>query len=509
MFISEEKSEVPDFRGHGWLSEIKSQLGRNSTAIAGIIFVASLIFFIIFEVFATAHSEFWTDEAFALWASDPHLPFRDAFFDRILGDTNAPTYFSLLYFAQMLAGDGRTAILILNGFVGAAFFALLIWTASRKRLLPIALLAASLFILSALGLTLIPEGRVYETAMLATLNAAFLAAACLERGVSRSDIVLAAVLGVFCSWLHIYAALFCGALGISLVGAGIAGRSRDTTSLGLAMAGGAVVGLAAWIIIAYPIFSETAQHGFWLPFTLASIWGDLWGVKHYSFGWTPAALIAIVFLLMSYANPATRRLSIVFLVAMVIFIVTPLVVSLHTVIFTARYVFVGVPAFMTMLMFMVRGHLTSGGERIGLNDAAAAIGASFLLICVINGPPTAWSHFKSRWDWRGFDVVEPRIPQCAEKQIRILVLGRPEGIDYLLRGRLEPIDATTAPIRDVSDIDCTVYGWAENYAPGNDRTWVERATVEQTLAAFNLTNHQGLPLTVDRHFGGLVLRRSD
>ncbi len=131
-----------------------------------------------------------------------------------------------------------------------------------------------------------------------------------------------------------------------------------------------------------------------------------------------------------------------------------------------------------------------------------------LLAAVGTGPTTAWWHFATRWDWLGGDTVKSMINACPEGEIRVLVLqtGGNNLFEILTRGSgVRYVNAQDAPTRDISTIRCPVYGWAEHYLVDGRRDWVERASLQEVLSEFHLTNDHYLPLVVERHPGGLVL----
>jgi hypothetical protein len=124
----------------------------------------------------------------------------------------------------------------------------------------------------------------------------------------------------------------------------------------------------------------------------------------------------------------------------------------------------------------VRAHARAWDRQAHLTwpAALAALGTVFLAAPVANGAVTADWHFKNRWDWRGIDVIRPRAAQCRAHQVRVLnsSIRNLYGFEYLLGGALEPINAATAPVRDVSEIDCPIYGWGEHFLGVNDnRYW--------------------------------------
>lgn len=496
------------------MSKFISDLDRRITRALAFVFFSSLIFFLLFEWIAFSRSHLWLDELYALWAGDPAITFRRALYERILVDTNAPLYFTLIYISQNFINSPRAAILWLNGLGGLALLALFARTSWRKKNFGTALLIASVFLLTAPALSFAIEGRAYFFAMLTTLNAAFLVGSCFDdERITREDFATAVFLGVLASWLHVFSALFCGALGAALISSEWIFRGRKSqVYLGLTMSVSASIAFAVWAAIAFPMFSRTATSGFWLVLNRELIIGTLWGIKQYSIGLTWVAPIGILFLLISLAMPRTRALATVISITALLFFSVPFIVSLRVVILQDRYFLIGVPALLALVIFLLQAHLGDARNRISsrLSYGAWALGVVVLLAAVGTGPPTAWWHFATRWDWLGGDTVKPMINSCPEGEIRVLVLqtGGNNLFKVLTRGSgVNYVNAENEPTRDVATIRCPVYGWAEHYLVHGRRDWVERASVQDILSEFHLTNDHGLPLVVERHPGGLVLFR--
>ena len=66
-----------------------------------------------------ARSGWWLDDLSSLWASDPNLPFRLVFGERILSDSNPPLYFSLLYCVRQIVSDDGAAVVAVNAGASA------------------------------------------------------------------------------------------------------------------------------------------------------------------------------------------------------------------------------------------------------------------------------------------------------------------------------------------------------------------------------------------------------
>jgi hypothetical protein len=484
--------------------------------IAVALFGAALALFVWVEHNSISHSGFWTDELFSLWAGDPRTPFSKAFAERILPDTNPPLYFSLIHFMRGFIFEGRAAIVLVNAIGLTAILGVLLWRAFAMDMRTTGLLVIAFFLVGAPALCYAPEGRSYVLAMAATTTLAFIGGARVVGAQAiRTDYILAAAFAALSTWLHVYGAIFAGALGAGLVLVGwLIVKRADIVRLGFAAGLGAVGAFVFWIAFAYPMFSKTVTDGFWLPFTPASIIEALWTVKQYTIGLTIAAPLGAGFIAASLWPAHSRAIAALTIITGATFFLIPFLASFHTVIFLGRYVLVGMPAVLTLCLIVLRTHLIvlQRDDDVRWTGWLALAGALFLLAPVVTGASTAAWHFQNRWDWRGMDVIGSRVAACPEKKIRVLnsSIRNLSGFEYLLAGKLQPIDASKAPIRDVRDIQCPVLGWAEHYlAVNDDRYWADRVGADEALAAFHLTNNSKIALQIDRHPGGLVLRRAE
>lgn len=483
-------------------------------ALAALVVGATI--YVSFQAAMAARYEFWTDELFALWAGDPKIPFGQAFAERILTDSNSPLYFSLVWGAQTLAPDALTAIIWLNSLGLAPLLGLTAFLGWRTRAPATTLFVIAGFLAGAPALSYGLEARCYLLSMATCLPMAVLAAGALgERQSGRLEAFIAAGLAVLAAWLHLYGAMFAGAIGAALIAVGLFVTGRpDQTRLGFVFGVAATLGLVAWIILALPMFTGTATDGFWLPFTRASVISGFWNIKQYAVGSTAAAVMGAAFVALALLDRRLRPGAVLIAVTGVLVFALPLIVSFHTVIFAGRYFVVVTPALVALGVFLLRDTLQiAWSGREARAAGLALLGAIFLAAPVLTGHATATWHFATRWDWRGSQAVEAAIPACRAGEVRVLnesLIDPPTmGFDHYVRGRLRLVEPKTAPVRDVADIDCPVYGWAEHYLSENDnREWAQQATAAQALAAFRLTNRTGVPLAIDRRNGGLTLRRA-
>jgi hypothetical protein len=161
-------------------------------------------------------------------------------------------------------------------------------------------------------------------------------------------------------------------------------------------------------------------------------------------------------------------------------------------------------------LFVLRAHLLERAASPFWRNGLSALGVLFLVFPITQGMPTAAAAIANRHDWRGSEIVVPAIGACPAGEVRAL-FSYPGmyGFEYFLEGRLTPVAPGNAPVRDVSTIDCPVYGWAEQYKDvdlGGD--WYKTADMPKVLDLFRLTNTNNLPLEIIRHEGGLVLARA-
>lgn len=484
-------------------------------------FVGALAFLIHFESRVVGDLGYWTDELFSLWASDPDLTAHQAIVGRVLPDTAPPLYISMLWFVRQVIPEGRTAFAVLNGLGAILLLGLTFFFAARARApaLGLWLIAASL--VSALGFCYALEGRNYVWVFCASLALGTLAGAVTTGTKARTlDLVAGGILAALATWLHLFGAFFAGGLAAALVLTGwLVLKRADVVRLGFAVGLSAIAAMAIWLAFAYRMIATTTTDGFWIVLDRAEIVGIFWIIKQYSVGYTPALAAGAAFMGLALLDRRLRALPALIGLALTTFAVLPFLISLHTPIVQGRYFLVGYPAILALMGFLLRDALVivRNDRRPSVALGVAIAGVLFLIAPILTGASTAAWHFSGRWDWRGAAVVERAILTCRAGEVRALNSSMPEnplspfgfGFDEYLKGRLRHPQADVAPLRDVADIDCPVYGWAEHYHPGGDREWSRQASQAQVLEAFRLTNRTNRALTVDRHNGGLVLRRAD
>jgi hypothetical protein len=481
----------------------------NPLAWSGALLAVALAVFVVFEASVIPGMGFWVDELFSFWAGDARIPFAEAFSTRILPDSNAPIYFSLIYLVQGAGLEGRAAFLVLNFIVMGSLLALLIERGWRMGMLATALSAVAVLLVSGPLLTYAPEGRVYGMAMVLCAVIAFCCGGVVAGfKVGRGELILAAVLAVLGAWMHVFAAVFAGSLAAALVMVGwLLLRRSDVVALGFVMGSATILACILWLTFAFPLFTGSTS---WMTFTPKDVFDAVWTFKEHVAGPLAGALACIAFVGLSLLFKHSRAMALVLCITGALFFAIPVAISFKMPMFVGRYLLIAGPGLLVLLLFVLRAHLVERSASPSWRNRLAALGALFFVFPITQGMPAAAYSITNRHDWRGSEIVVPAIDQCSAGEIRTLfAYPRVYGFEYYLDGRLTPVIAGAAPVRDLSTIDCPVYGWAEEYKDvelGGD--WYKTADIPKVLSLFRLTNTNNLPLEIIRHEGGLVLARA-
>lgn len=472
---------------------------------SGGLFAAALVACIVFQASIIPSMGLWYDELFSLWAGDPGISFGEAFATRILPDTNGPIYFSLVYFAQLTGLSGRAAFVVLNFLVISAVFAMILARGRLARIPATALCAVTIALITAPLLVYGPEGRVYGIVMAVCAAIAFEAGRTLAGGEAKpNDLILAAVLGALTAWMHVFGAIFTGSLAAALVITGaLILRRRDVVLLGLVFGAATTIAFVIWIAFAFRLFTGTAS---WIIFDREWVFNAIWTLKHYLVGPIIGAVAAFSFVALSLIPRNSRAMALVLAITGGLFITIPLVVSIKMPIFLGRYLLVAGPGLLVLCVFLLRSHLVADGAPKLWRAGLGTLGALFFVFPLMQGLPTVSQTFADRSSWEGERPVLEAAGACPAGEIRTLSsIPLKSGFEFYLRGKLTPVEPDLAPMRDVSEIDCPVFGWAEHFSDA----WVEKASVGRVLNDFHLTNKTGLPLEIIPHRAGLVLARAD
>lgn len=477
---------------------------------SGACLAVALFSFTGFEISIIPGMGFWVDELFTFWAGDPRLSFAEAFSKRILPDSNAPIYFSLIYLVQAAGFEGRAAFVVLNFIAIGSLLALIIQRGWRTGTLATAMTAVAIILVSGPMLAYAPEGRVYGLSMgICAVLAFYGGGVVVGEQAGRRELVLSAIFAVLAAWTHVFAAIFAGSLGVALIALGcLVLKRRDLIVLGLTIGVATTLAMIVWLAFALPLFTGTTS---WTTFTPRDVFNALWTFKELMAGPTLAMLAGAAFIGLSLLMKRSRAISLVLVITGGLFFVIPLLISLKMPMFVGRYLLVAAPAMLVLMVFVLRSHLVDRAPAPAWRKLAPALGALFFSASTTQGMSSAATAIAARHDWRGHQAVLQAADQCPEGEIRTL-FSYPQqfGFEYYLRGKLTPVPANTAPGRDIATIDCAVHGWAEVYThPVHGSDWHKTADLAQVLDAFNLTNGTNLPLHIARHEGGLVLMHQD
>jgi hypothetical protein len=477
---------------------------------SGALFTIALIAYIAFQAAIIPSLGLWLDELFTLWAADPRIPFPEAFATRILPDTNGPIYFSLVHVMQQAGVMERAAFVVINFVAMAVLLGVILVRGWRSGLMATALSCVAIALSTAPLLVYGPEGRIYAMVMSLCAALAFEGGRALSGwAVKRNDLIIAGVMGAFSAWMHVYGAIFAGALAAALVITGwLLLRRRDVLVLGLVIGTAATAALVIWLAFAFRLFTGTID---WIRFDAQWVFDSIWTVKLYLIGPMVGVLVALAFIGLSLIPKHSRSLAIALIITGAIFVAIPLAVSVKMPIFLGRYLLVAGPALLVLCVFLLRLHVVADGAPRYWRGGLVALGVLFLAFPLMQGYPTASHVFATRSDWGGHKVALKAVGNCPEGEIRTLTsVPLMHGFDYYLEGRLKPVPPSAAPVRDVSDINCPVLGWAEHYENTDLHVhWYERADMARVLNDFRLTNTTGIPLEIVRHRAGLVLVRAE
>ena len=486
-----------------------SQKVANSWA-ADIFLSIAAVLFIAAQFAINDVNGWWNDELSALWASDTSVPFTSAYVNRISPDTNPPLYFSALYWTRLFISNDRAAILVLNaGCIVAAGLTVLA-VSVRPRLTALAAIAFAAFVLSGPVLLFAAEGRAYLSALAVSFVASWCVALAIEAPDSRPSLVVFCALGALAALIHVYAALFCGALAGGLFVLSVLDkrwRSLVTSSLALGLSASLTLGI--WLLT---VTGSIGRVG-WIKFTPEAVSGAIWYVKEITVGNRMSALLLVVLLLFGIARKATRPIVFVFSLAFVLFIALPLLASLKQPMIMGRYWIIGAPSLIVLMAFLARSWWRELRDGTLMSPTSLAVlGAGVLaLVSSYSGFLAAKSFTASKPIWRGAEVTAPLLKECPEGSVHVAsgtISATRTSLHYFARmaGTSSALfldaGADATPSLSVAAARCPVMGWAEHVLLGDD--FLIRATDAELLRLLKI---DATPAEVDvrRHKSGFVV----
>ena len=457
----------------------------------------------------------WLDETFSLWAADPSRSLWDMQAQMLANETNPPLHFWLLHGVRRIVEEPRlaghalnfaVAVLALSGIIG------LPWRAGRPRL---GLMLGIVFLMSASTMSFMQDIRSGLLAMsLCGVSTALSGTVRLKGQADRLEMILAGTLGALTGISHVYGALFTGCLAAALVGEAALMRNRSEGIFGLVLGGACSLTFAGWFASLW--ISTGGQLGSiaWLA-TLPPLLGfDL--VWRSYFGPVWAWYVMGAGFLFALAAAPFRRSAAILLACAAMVVGSIALISLKMPIVFFRYFLILAPPFHLLLALAVYDLIARYRETDRPNGLATLVllgGCVALFLPVATGVSDA-AFLVPKQDpwWSGIDRVKAEAARCPSHTIRVNLTDAPElrdgkvfGFNYLLRQTGLRIEDAAPPAKDVSEIDCSVVGWAEHMPKSGAGTMPGAPSEADALKLMNLTNARHIPLKIERHFFGFVI----
>lgn len=458
---------------------------------------------------------FWIDEVFSLWVTDKSHSVWAMQTQLLTNETNPPLHYWLLYGFRQLIADPRSAGHALNFVVMALSVSFMVWLPWRAGRPGLGLLLGIVFLMSSGTMYFMQDIRNGFTAMaLCGVAIALSGTVRLKGEATRSDLILAAGVGLLAGISHVYGALLVGCLSAAVIVDSMLKRSRSQAVFGLVLGTTCSLSFAAWFA---GLWISTGGHlgsiawlaglpplvGFELVWS--SYFGPVWAWPMIALG-VALALTAAAF----------RRAAIILAICAAMVAVIPAVISLKTPIVFFRYFLILGPALHLLLAVAIYELIQnySGAQRPGRLAGLAVLGGSIAVaLPVVTGVFDAAALLAENPWWMGVDRVRAEAGHCPSHIIRADLSENPGpatrwGFEYLIRGTgLKVEDAAQSP-KDVSDIDCSVVGWAEHMVRSGAGSAPGVPTEADALKLMNLTNSKHVPLKVERHPFGFVIYKA-
>ena len=484
----------------------------RSFAIGISLLISSLIIF-CFEIRSISSvNGWWLDELASMWYTEPRLSFRDIFNDRIITDSNAPLYYSILFFVRHIVLDGRSAILILNvGVLIAAITAVVV--SSRKfGLIGFSLAAAAALLISGPILRYVVEGRSYLMALMLVYIASWLCWLTVEGSGEgsgrRQNLASFALVGMLAALTHLFAALFCCCLSAGMIVLFFSNRRREILGPALVLGTTSCCFSAVWLI-----YGVNQAHKIdFIIFSMNSLVSSIFEFKIFAFGPRVMLVAFLLILTASILSRAARYSLILFLCSFILFFVVPIIISFERPIILGRYWLVGAPVIIVFTTFFARSAFLSSGSggRRHLHLACGFGAVLFLLITDVSGFMQARAFTANKSIWEGAAVAAPLLRLCPAGSVHVNWRGAyfafaaqaPEQVFVDVVNNSPPEIAEAATLAGPV---CSVLGWAEDLRQGED--FLGKASDEELLRILKV---HASPSEVDirRHrYGFVVLAR--
>ncbi len=491
-------------------------VNRFSLPVLFVIFALSATLFIGFYVHWD-RGYLWIDEAGSLWATEHTRSVWAMQAELMRHETNPPLHFWLLYGIRAFIKEPRLAGHLLNfAVVGLSIVSIvgLPWRSGRPRL---GILLGIVYLMSASSMSFMQDIRVGFTALSLCAVAVTLSGTIRLKGsADRIDLAFGAGLGLLAGISHVYGALFFGSLATALVVEALVTRNRSQLVFGLALGATCCLTFGAWFISLLIMTGGHLDSIAWLAMAASLgrplIWRSYFGPHDLRY------VMALGFVL-ALGSGLFRRSLLVFSICALLVVVLPILISIKTpIIFFRYFLFLG-PPFHLLLALSVYDLIKSlfGGERpTRFAVFAATGGAVALAVPILTGVANAAFLVPNQdpW-WTGIDRVRAEAANCPSHIIRAdlsetadLKDGIQWGFTYLLRGTDLKLEDMASRTEDVSDIDCSVVGWAEHMIRSGAGRAPDLPSDDDALTLMHLTNTRHVPLKIERHFFGFVIYKA-
>jgi hypothetical protein len=403
-----------------------------------------------------------------------------------------------------LVPDDRTAIFVLNIVVLLGACATVLYLSARADQRLAGFIGTSLFVLSGPTLRYIPEGRVYFVAISISFVASWYAAVLLVQTRWRPPLILPILIGIGAAFTHLFAALACGALSAGILGAAVLRHDRALGTHALALGIAASIASALWLALA----NESASNLAWIEFTPVQVKAALWEVKQLAFGSRAAAIAFVAVVVLGLLYRPTRVLTAVYIAALTLFFVLPVIVSFKFPIITGRYWTIGTPFLLTLVAFLIAAWnpVAKGLRSLTTPALGIAFASAFAVLSCIGGFMAARSSTAMKPIWKGAEVAAPLLGACPARSVA--VLGAPKL--YAIMSKMPKsifFNSESAQLHTPTDENsaCHVLGWAEHVRRGDD--YLDRASDTELLQLLSIDARSGT-YEVKRHGSGFVVLRS-
>jgi hypothetical protein len=460
----------------------------------------------------------WIDEMFSLRATGGTRSVWDMQRYVLANETNPPLHFWLLYAFRHVIGDPRLAGHALNFVVAVLSVTAIVgvpWRAGRRRL---GLLLGIVFLMSASTMSFMQDIRNGFLALsLCGIAIALSGTVRLKGDAGRADLVLAVVVGGLAGISHVYGALFVGCLAAAMVLDAVLKRSRAQIVFGVALGAACVLTFALWFIGLWISAGGHLGSIAWLGYIPPLSGFDLVWRSYFGPDW--AWYVTGLGVLLAMTAAAFRRSALVLLICAVGVVSIVAAVSMKMPIVFFRYFLILGPTFHLLLALAVYDLI----ERFwkterpgGLATMAALGGCVVLAVPIATGTSDAAFVIPNQdpW-WSGIDRVRAEAGACPSHVVRVDLSVMPEmkddmawGFTYLLKDTGLTAEDAALTTKDVSEIDCSVVGWAEHFRTSLAGIVPGAPTETDALRLMNLTNKKHVPLKIERHFFGFVIYKA-